>query len=137
MLNLNPSLAQKAVETFSLFDFPGKDKLAHAGMASALNLISTGNSLFGVEDKVKDYLEESPANSIRLLFPNLDFSYSYPSMNQNKDLREHEAFLTENFDKCKFTPYREVGSLMPHLLITEAFREPAHQHKSISLRQYL
>jgi len=60
--------------------------------------------------------------SIRLLYPNLDFSYTYPSLNPEGQaaVDKHGAFLDAKFKSPKFESlHEEVGSLAPHILLGE------------------
>jgi len=62
------------------------------------------NALYSKKNVV-NYLAK-PENSIRLLFPNLDFNYSYDRQSD---------FLMKNFDQDWIEkPNLEVGSLIPN-----------------------
>mmetsp|Transcript_48088 Transcript_48088/g.35290 ORF Transcript_48088/g.35290 Transcript_48088/m.35290 type:complete len:147 (-) Transcript_48088:16-456(-) len=55
-----------------------------------------------------------------MMFPNLDFSYSYPSINGFKDKIKHQQFLKNTFDLMEYHPYFSIGSLVPHVRFLEA-----------------
>ncbi|CAI2361573.1 unnamed protein product [Moneuplotes crassus] len=62
-----------------------------------------------IEEK-KKYLEDYE-NGIALLFPNLEYSYSYPVDDEHE--KRVERFLNENYDKRKYIPVNSTGSLLP------------------------
>ena len=72
------------------------------------------------------FIQQSPQNSIRLLFPNLDFNYSY-----NDSCRR---MLTENFDTDVYEAKSRlaVGDLIPHLKLRDL-----NSSEIINLRQFL
>ena len=71
-------------------------------------------STFQPTNKLRRFLLADPNNSIKLLFPNLDFNLSSDTPDTN--------FLSKHFDDGPvFTrlPTLEVGSLVPHIRITD------------------
>ena len=62
---------------------------------------------------MKRFLADDPKNSIRLLFPNLDFSYSYPDTMTKQS--NHKDFMKNTFDTDTYIPYKGLGSLIPHI----------------------
>lgn len=100
MLRLDKSQAEtysKVVDTALTF-FPFVDKKTVLRMGLDLGLVLAEKSLELTEqDKaVHIFLTEDPRNSIRLLFPNLDFSYAYPET--LADESHHQHFMRANFD---------------------------------------
>lgn len=67
------------------------------------------------------------------MFPNLDFSYAYPS-----DQAAHTRFLNKHFDEDLYVPYEGPGSLVPHLRLDQtaaAVSFKGHHFKAHSLRE--
>ena len=71
------------------------------GLNVGLNLAST--------KKVKDFIESDNKNSIRLMFPNLDFNFDHNS----EKLRE--IWDSDIFEK----PSYEIGTLAPHIILED------------------
>jgi len=63
--------------------------------------------------KIVNYVESNNKNTIRLTFPNLDFGIAYGS-------KTNDSFLRKHWDEDAFKPFaREIGSLVPHILIDQ------------------
>lgn len=82
--------------------------------------MKTGLSLLSSVTNVKkcaDFINEDNSNSIRLLFPNLDFGYNYDSTRKH-DLYDYFDSGAERLimDQRGVT----LGDLMPHVRIAEA-----------------
>ena len=105
MLNLskgNLDLYQSAIEF--LPSFLQKPAL-HQGINIGLNV---GLSLAS-ENKVREFIEADNANTIRLMFPNMDFGFNY----KNEEMRK-------NWDKDIVPPPKfEVGGLVPHIKLKD------------------
>ena len=66
-------------------------------------------------------MSSDPKNSIRLLFPNLDFSYSYPSLSSSpSEAFRHTEFVRNTFDEDNYITYHGIGSLVPHVKTKES-----------------
>lgn len=75
-LNLDASLAQGFASVMSkVAPSPLQKSLLNFGLGLGLQVLQSVAST----SALKDYIETDPRNSIRLLFPNLDFNYSYAS----------------------------------------------------------
>ncbi len=118
MLGLDKRAAETlkdAVDWFALPSFIDKKKVLKFGLDLGLTLAESATSLLKREKTVNQFLTSHPKNSIRLLFPNLDFSYSYPTSIHDQKL--HSEFLKMNFDLDQYIPYHGIGSLIPHIPI--------------------
>ena len=67
-------------------------------------------------------------NSIRLLFPNLDFNYAYPQ--REASLAHHLNILRRDFDIESVTKLSGHGCLVPHIRL-----KPSPNHNAHSLRE--
>ena len=69
--------------------------------------------------KIQRFINSDNKNTIRLMFPNLDFNSAYPSMGKDANQKEFAAFLTKTWDSDIIQPYAtQIGSLAPHLIIS-------------------
>ena len=81
-LNLDANLAQGFASVMSkVAPGPLQKPLLSLGLGFGLNALQAVAST----ENLKRYIETDPKNSIRLLFPNLDFNYSYSSNNHLKN----------------------------------------------------
>lgn len=128
-LDLDKDLAEiytNAVDRF-LPDFLPKKDILKAGLNLGLWKAELTKTYTSRENELCRFLASSKKNSIKLMFPNLDFSYAYP---ETLDLRQrHEAFMKDNFDEDQWKPWTGVGSLIPHVKINGS--------KAFSLRELL
>ncbi len=117
-LDLDKDLAEMYTDAVDRFlpDFMPKKTFLQAGLSIGLWKAEITKSLTSRENELCRFLASSKRNSIKLMFPNLDFSYAYP---ETYDLREkHDAFMKDNFDEDQWKPWVGIGSLIPQLKIT-------------------
>ena len=77
--------------------------------------LSVSNTLFDTKS-CADYIKSNKNNSIRLLYPNLDFNYSY----------QNNEFLKEHWDSADYHSRDiAVGALVPMIMVTTKQDSPA------------
>lgn len=108
LTDLVSTLAPSKDSFFGRLTGINQNSLFESGVAVGL---SVAGAVFNTK-RCKQYIEHDPANSIRLLYPNLDFNYSYNS--------ECARFLTQSFDNPVYVKRDKltVGDLIPSTFVT-------------------
>lgn len=89
--------------------------MLQGGLGLGLNLLQ---SMTNTDDCAK-HINARKQNSIRLLFPNLDFGYSYPVEGHNSSA-EHK-YMVQRFDEEEILSRRVTpGQLMPHIRLVDS-----------------
>lgn len=128
-LDLNKNLAEMYTDAVDKYlpSFLPKKEIHRVGLDIGLWKATLTKAFTSAENELCRFLAESKKNSIKLMFPNLDFSYAYPQTYDDK--QKHEAFLKANFDEDQWQPWLGLGSLVPHVKLS--------QSKAFSLRELM
>ena len=82
----------------------------------------------------KEYLKNYE-NGIALLFPNLEYSYTYPQ--SSSDISSSESFLSSHYDNRNYIIVNSIGSFLPLFSYICPFtRKPTTSREFMYMYQY-
>ena len=88
--------------------------MVKTGMSLGLNILQSVTNT----DECAKYINARKQNSIRLLFPNLDFGYKYPVYGH--DNFTETRYMAQKFDEEEILSRRvTVGQLIPHIRLVD------------------
>ena len=81
---------------------------------------------------IQKLISSDNANTIRLMFPNLDFNQTYPQSEQDDEKwREH---IRKTWDSDKVSLFSGPGTLIPHIILSKTSREAIMEDLGVDCR---